>query len=139
MLAELLAEIERQGGYVTDVGAEPVVGLELFFEGNDDLGSIGCNLIDNPGPAHFYAVLRSIRERPDVHGVWVGISEVMAPDEWPFSDHVYVVSTASAADVANWATALQSQEPGNDWWNAVPPARPIAMPPNARLATLWWD
>src|SRR5262245_38111426 len=85
MLAKLLAEIERQGGYEHGVGAEPVVDLELFFDGNDDPGSIGCNLIDHPGPAHFYAVLRSIRDRPDVHGVWIGISEVMAPDEWPFS------------------------------------------------------
>ena len=51
------------------------------FEGNDDLGSIGCNLLDHPGPAHFYEVLRSIRDRSEVHGVWVGITEVMAPED----------------------------------------------------------
>ena len=139
MLAKLLAEIERQGGYVHGVGAEPVVDLELCFDGNDDPGSIGSNLIDHPGPAHLYAVLRSIRDRPDVHGVWIGISEVMAPDEWPFSDHVYVVSTAQAAEVTKWAAALQSHEPGGVWWNRVPPARPIAIAPDARLVTVWWD
>jgi len=42
MLSDLLAEIDRRGGYETGVGPEPVVSLELFFEGNDDLGSIGC-------------------------------------------------------------------------------------------------
>jgi hypothetical protein len=138
MLPELLAEIERQGGY-SGAGPEPVVDLELFFEGNDDLGSIGCNLLDHPDPARFYAVLRSIRARPEVRGVWVAISEVMAPDEWPFSDHVYVVSTASAAEIARWAAALQPDEPGDVWWNLAPPLRPIAIPPDAHLVTLWWN
>jgi hypothetical protein len=123
----------------SDCGPEPVVDLELFFDGNDDLGSIGCNLADHPGPAHFYTVFRSIRDRADVHGVWVGISEVMSPAEWPFTDHVYIVSTAPAADVATWAATLQPDEPGDDWWNAVPPLRPIAIPPNARLVALRWD
>lgn len=79
MLAELFAEIERQGGYDQGFGPEPVVDLELFFDGNHDPGSIGCNLADHPEPAHFYTVLQSIRDRPDVHSVWVGISEVMSP------------------------------------------------------------
>src|SRR2546429_9676710 len=83
-------------------GPEPVISLELFFDGNDDLGSIGCNLSDHPGPARFYGVLGAIRDRPEVYSVWVGISEVMAPDEWPFSNHVYVVTTVSAAEVMSW-------------------------------------
>jgi hypothetical protein len=139
VLAELLAEIERQGGYADGVGPEPVVSLELFFQDNDDLGSIGCNLTDHPGPAHFYTVLRSIRARPEVHGVWVGISEVMGPDEWPFSDHVYVVCTAPPHEVAQWAASLQPDEPGDDWWNGAPPLSPIAIPPGAHLVVLWWD
>lgn len=47
MLAELHGEIGRQGGYEDGTGAEPVVGLELFFDGNEDPGSIGCNLSDH--------------------------------------------------------------------------------------------
>jgi hypothetical protein len=33
----------------------PVVSLEAFFEGNDDYGSIGCNLLESehPGPPGF--------------------------------------------------------------------------------------
>jgi hypothetical protein len=89
MLADLLAEIERQGGYTNGVGPEPVVSLELFFDGNDDPGSIGCNLPDHPGLADFYSVLRSIRDRPEVDGVWVGISELMGPNEWPFTRRRY--------------------------------------------------
>ncbi|WP_432941291.1 hypothetical protein ACQPXM_33315 [Kribbella sp. CA-253562] len=138
MLTELHAEIARQGGY-DGAGPEPVVSLELFFDGNDDLASIGSNLSDHPGPAHFYGVLSAIRDRPDVHSVWVGVSEVMGPDEWPFSDHVYVVTTASPAEVGSWAASLGADMPGDDWWNDAPPLREIEVPPQTRLVTLWWD
>jgi hypothetical protein len=139
MLAELHAEIARQGGYDDGSGPEPVVSLELFFDGNEDPGSIGCNLSDHPGPARFYGVLSAVRDRPEVYSVWVGISEVIGPDEWPFSDHVYVVTTTSPAEVRSWAAALRPEEPGEDWWNDVPPLQEIEVPPHARLVTLWWD
>ncbi|MFI5711170.1 hypothetical protein [Kribbella sp. NPDC051620] len=139
MLAELHAEIARQGGYDDGAGAEPVVSLELFFDGNEDPASIGCNLPDHPGPARFYEVLSAIRDRPEVDSVWVGVSEVTGPDDWPFSDHVYVVTTVSPFEVASWAVPLSPGEPGDDWWNGVPPLQEIEIPPPARLVTLWWD
>jgi hypothetical protein len=131
VLTDLLAEIERQGG------DEPIVSLELFFEGNDDLGSIGPNLIDHPGVAFIYATLRAVRDRPDVYGVWVGIDEVVADDEWPFTDHVYVVTSAPPSEVDRWVRDLQSDEPGDTGWLGGPP--PVAVPDGARLVVLWWD
>jgi hypothetical protein len=130
VLTDLLAEIERQGG------DEPIVSLELFFEGNDDLGSIGPNLIDHPGVAFFYATLRAVRDRPDVYGVWVAISEVMSEDEWPFSSHVYVVTSAPPADVDQWVFDLQADEPGDAEWDGD---APVPVPDGARLVVLWWD
>lgn len=140
MLPDLLAEIERQGGYESADGPEPVVSLEAFFDGNDDVGSIGCNLTDHPGVDRFFTVLRDVRERPEVQDVWVGISEVMTDGEWPFSDHVYVVTSASADDVLRWTGALHPEpDVASDWWNDVPPARPFRVPPGMRVLTLWWD
>jgi hypothetical protein len=100
MLHDLLAEIASQGDYRSTDGPEPVVSLEMFFDGNDDMGSIACNLTEHPGLDRFSAILRDIRDRPDVFAVWVGISEVMDDTQWPFSDHVYVVTTATAPEVA---------------------------------------
>ncbi|WP_249997651.1 hypothetical protein [Actinoplanes sp. M2I2] len=140
MLPDLLAEIQRQGGYESGVGSEPVVSLELFFEGNEDLGSIGCNLIHHPGVRAFFTVLRDVREQPDVHDVQVGISEVLGDDEWPFSDHVYVVTRAPASEVLRLTAALNpEQEVSYEWWNDAPPAKPIPVPDGMRLQTLWWD
>ena len=137
-LANLLAEIELQGGY-EGVGPEPVVSLEQFFEDNVDLGSIGGNLNPHPGIATFYRVLREIRDRPDVDDVLVGISEVLENGEWPFANHVYVITTASPADVTKWAAPLDSDEPGSGWWNGAPPRWPIQVPGDAHIVTLWWD
>ena len=137
-LANLLAEIELQGGY-EGVGPEPVVSLEQFFNDNVDLGSIGGNLNPHPGIATFYAVLRAIRERPDVDDVLVGISEVFENGDWPSSSHVYVITTAAPAEVAEWAKPLAADEPGEGWWNGRPPRWPIQVPEGANVVTLWWD
>jgi hypothetical protein len=137
-LANLLAEIELQGGY-EGVGPEPVVSLEQFFDGNVDLGSIGCNLDDHPGIERFASVLHAIRDRPDVYDVLVGISEVLANGEWPLSNHVYVVTTAGPEAVCEWAASLGAEQPGQGWWNGAPPRWPIRVPAAARVVTLWWD
>lgn len=121
-LPELLAEIERQGGE----GA--VVGLDLFFDGNEDEASLGCNLSDHPGIRTFAEVLRALRNRPDVDDVLVRISEVLPDGEWPFSDAVYVLTKAPASDVATWAAVL---EPDDDPWEEEWGGR--------RAVVLWWD
>ncbi len=40
---QLIARIQAQKEATRDL-TKPVVGLEEFFEGNEDYGSIGCNL-----------------------------------------------------------------------------------------------
>jgi hypothetical protein len=119
-LTDLLAEIERQGD-----GA--AVSLELFFDGNDDLGSIGCNLIEHPGIGTFARVLRAVRVRSDVEDVLVAISEVMPDGEWPFSHTVYVLTEAPVGDVAEWTADLEPDEVDEDEWNG------------RHAVVLWWD
>ena len=140
MLPDLLAEIQRQGDYEPGAGPEPVVSLELFFEGNEDPASIGCNLSDHPGAQRFFAVLRQLREQPDVQDVRVGISEVLGDDAWPFSDHVYVVTSASAGEVQRRVGVLRSEpDVRSGWWNDAPPAMRVPVPQGMRLLTLWRD
>lgn len=133
MLADLLAEIARYGG-----ASEPVVSLELFFTGNSDPASIGCNLVPHPGVPRFAAVLGAIRSQPSVHDVLVGIDEIMGSDEWPFSGHVYVITTASVSEVAGWAADLRPEVPNQGWWNPdQPPA--VEVTEGFHVVTLWWD
>lgn len=143
-LADLLAAIDRQGGVG---GTRPAIPLDLFFEGNDDEGSIGCNLGNHPGVATFHQVLTTIRDKPNVHDVLVGITEVMSSSEWPFSDHVYVITTALPSEVMAWAGELNPDPKGSDeqadenvdWWLDEVRPQLDQIPDGARVVLLFWD
>ena len=117
--------------------SSPLVTLEEFFEGNDDYGSIGCNLSPMLGPQFFYAQLKSIRLRPDVQDVLVQIIEVEEADNsmWPFSDTVYVLANATVADVQQWTTPLLPDFVGGN-------NEPVDLPQlesGGKCFRLWWD
>jgi hypothetical protein len=85
-----------------------VVPVDIFFDGNDDEGSIGCNLTDHPGIDVFRSVLLGILGRADVVAAYAQISEVDPGVEyWPFADWVFVVGTISRGDLANALAPLQ--------------------------------
>ncbi len=134
--ASLLSAIRDQG---FDDKRRPVVSLEVFFEGNHDPASIGCNLPEHPGVAKFYAVLRGIRERPDVQDVLVAITDDMGDDEWPFSDCIYVLTRAPAKDVERWAAALEPDPDPAEGYFPGPPKRAPTLLPGHHVVTLWWD
>ena len=73
-----------------------IVAAERFFDGNDDLGSIGCNLDGHPGVDAFRDVFAGLLRRSDVQAVYAQISE-LDPGEgcWPFTDTVLVAGTIS--------------------------------------------
>jgi hypothetical protein len=115
------------------------VTLEEFFEGNNDEGSIGCNLTDHPGVHRFYEVLRAVRARPEVQDVLVGIAEDMGDNEWPFSDSVYVLTSAPSHDVQQWVAELQPDEMGEPGYFPAPPPGAPKLRPGYSALTIWWD
>ena len=124
-LASLLAVI--RGREPDERLGRVVCTLEEFFDGNDDLASIGCNLGDDrPSVADFMTGLLRVRARPDVDHVMVGIAEDMGDAEWPFTDAIFVVTTASAATIAADVEALQATSVES--MDGLPPALMI-----------WWD
>jgi len=117
----------------------PVVSLENFFEGNEDLGSIGCKLADHPGIARFFEVLCGIRARADVQDVLVEIYEIMeGEDEWPFSERVYVITSATTDDVMRWVAELAPSEVEEGWPGAIPDSAP-EIQTGMKAYALWWD
>jgi hypothetical protein len=134
-LQTLLDNIRRQ-----QVGVEEraLVSLEEFFDGNEDPASIGCNLLDHPGPQTFYRILKRIRERPEVKTVLVGITEVLGEDEWPFSDCVFLTARVDAAQVQQWAEGLQAEPVEEGWIGENSQAAPVDDA-GFRKFTLWWD
>lgn len=90
-----------------------IVSIERFFDGNDDLGSIGCNLTEHPGIEAFRQILHTLSQRPDVEAIYARISELdPGEDSWPFTDTVLVAGTISAEELRSIVAPLGPDEVG---------------------------
>src|SRR5204863_6260202 len=88
---------------------QALVSVAEFFDGNEDLGSIGCNLSDHPGLDHFRRVLAGIESRSDVEGVWMQIYD-LEEGEWPFSENVLIIGKVSVSEIRHLSESLQPSE-----------------------------
>ena len=109
-----------------------------FFDGNDDLGSIGCNLDKHPGVDTFRDVLTGLDRRSDVLAVYVQISELdPGEDSWPFSDTTLVAGSISAEDLRKAVSSLQPDEVAEAEAFGVSPS--IAERHGSPVLAVWWD
>lgn len=134
---ELIARIKKQGDLNDPNGGVIVVGVEDYFAGNEELGSIGANLIPHPGIDRFRAVLCGVQSRDDVQAVLVRIIEVVE-GEWPYSDTVYILSSAPRESVAGWLSELKPDEMYEGYHLGKPPAAPDPRP-GMKVYGAWWD
>ncbi len=135
---ELVAKIRSLRDFNDYAAPDPIVSLEEFFTGNEDLGSIGCNLTEHPGMAAFYTELKSIRERQDVQGVLVAIHELDGDSIWPFSECIYILTSAPIEEVSRWMKRLQPSEVSEGWLYNEPPNAP-KVEERMRVVSCWWD
>lgn len=139
---KLIRTIMRQ----YDDGAEhPLVGVEAFFTGNTDTGSLAPNLGDeHPGMETFAAVLRAILKREDVADVLLAIHECPEPDDeadadiWPFAENVHIITSAPANEVETWVADLQCDGVSDGWPYGEPEKLP-KIPKGYGVRTLFWD
>jgi hypothetical protein len=118
--------------------ARPLLTLSEFFDGNDDFGSIGCNLDPPPGPAVFYSLLKRIAARPDVADVRVQVTDFDS-GEWPFSDTVWVITSAEPEEVARWFPEELRPDDCRRGWTEEVPLEPCPVPPAMHPVAAWWD
>lgn len=114
------------------------VPVDRFFDGNDDEGSIGCNLVPHPGMALFREILLGLLQRPDVTAVHVLIAELDPGDDaWPFSDTVVVTGSITPEALQEALADLHPDEVGP----ADPGATGASLPQSDRHSALvaWWD
>jgi hypothetical protein len=115
-----------------------LVSIDAFFDGNDDEGSIGCNLEKHPGIAVFRSTFARIAERSDVKAVYAQIAE-LDPGEgcWPFTDTVFVVGTIPAHDLVEELAALEPDEVVEGRSFGIPSTLPNAS--SLPVLVAWWD
>lgn len=87
------------------------VPIDVFFDGNDDVGSIGCNLMAHPGIECFRSSFAKIAARADVQAIYVQIAELdPGENNWPFTDTVIVFGTLSPQMLASELAGLKPDE-----------------------------
>ena len=95
-----------------------VVPIELFFDGNDDIASIGCNLIEHPGVEAFRSTFEALQQRPDVEAIYAQIAELDLGEEyWPFTDTIFVVGSIPLEELSSIVRHLEPDdvEPGENF------------------------
>lgn len=121
------------------VRPEPqVVRAKRFFDGNDDTGSIGCNLSEHPGIAAFQEILTGLESRSDVQAVYMQITELdPGEDSWPFTDTVLVAGTISTDNLIAAVSSLEPDEvsPAEDFGASTG----IAAQHGTPVHVIWWD
>src|SRR5262245_38924219 len=115
-----------------------VVPVARFFDGNDDLGSIGCNLDPHPGIDTFRRVLAGLLRRPDVQGVYAQISE-LDPGEgsWPFSDTVLVVGNIPGDELRGAVSVLHPDDVSAADGFGISPS--VTERLGSPMSVIWWD
>lgn len=140
-------DIEKRNHLVATLGSKltltgkkpgPTVSLEAFFDGNDDLGSIGCNLLAHPGVNTFYRQFLTIRARPDVQDVLVEVTDLVDDASWPFADTVFVLTSMNASELKKLTSVLHPDEVGQFPESSIPEDLP-ALKPGMRVLGVWWD
>lgn len=115
-----------------------IVSIEEFFDGNDDLGSIGCNLMEHPGMDVFRDTFARIARRPDVTAVYAQIAELdPGEDCWPFADTIFVVGSLSEDELAEALAPLEPDEIWKTEESDIP--SDVQKGRDAHVLAAWWD
>lgn len=139
-LKKLLERINQQGDLQDQEIPRPLVTLEEFFEGNHDSGSIGCNLNPPPPPQAFYDLFRSIREKAEVNDVRVMIIGQDEPGSWPFSDTIWLITSAMPDEVKNWlGDQFQADDLILGFEQDCRKLERYHIPQGMRAIGVWWD
>lgn len=115
-----------------------LVSIDRFFDGNDDEGSIGCNLVPHPGIELFRKQLLGLLKRPDVTAVHALITEVDPGDDaWPFSDTVVVTGGIAPEALRTAIADLQPDEVGPADPDAI--GTTLSQSESSSALVAWWD
>jgi hypothetical protein len=134
----LIERVNRNGPINDPKVARPLLTLEEFFEGNDHYGSIGCNLPGEVYPQKFFEVFRSLRDRPDVADVLVEMKSWDDPEDWPFSDRVWVITSLSRQDIQQRLCKRLDGDAVRVGWPQYP-IESVEVPPGMQPIGVWWD
>jgi hypothetical protein len=135
-------DISKRNNLINALSTQPeprIIEIEEFFEGNDDIASIGCNLIEHPGIEQFGNTFARIAKRSDVSAIYAKISDLNLGDDesWPFADTVFVVGTISASELASELVKLEPDEVSEEGDLGI--LERVGRSAFTHVLAVWWD
>lgn len=132
------AKRNRLVAFLSKQNDPPLTPIAQFFDGNDDEGSIGCNLSNHPGIGVFRDTLQNIADRPDVQNVYAQVAEIDPGDDcWPFADTVYIIGTIRGEELNDLLADLDPDEVGPVDDFDIPAVLKARY--DATIYAAWWD
>jgi hypothetical protein len=116
----------------------PLLTVAEFFDGNDSMGSIGCNLPGEPRPGQFQVLFVEFASKAEVKDIRVQVTAFDVP-EWPFSDTVFIVTSADADEVAGWFPEELAPDEVFEGFVDGQNYEPYQVPDGWRVMGCWWD
>lgn len=129
--SKLIIKLEQLGYPMEEVAT----GLDDFFVGNEDLGSIGVNLDPHPGLKKFYKVLNQIKSSQKTELVLVRIANIENGD-WPYSDAIYVIGDWNVEELRIATASLRPDDIVDGWMYDKPVNIDVSQ---RNVHTIWWD
>jgi len=115
-----------------------IIPIARFFDGNDDLGSIGCNLAEHPGIDTFRNTFAKLISRADVQAIYAQIAELdPGEDSWPFSDLILVVGTIPVKELQAAVSQLCPDDVGDS--SQFDNASIVGPHQGKPVLAIWWD
>lgn len=138
MKKDLLEKIEKQGGFKPPYSRDILVSIEDFFEGNNVVGSFAANACTENLDVHeFYKILKGIKLKENVLEVWIVICDI--DEEWPYSDTIYISTTANEDGIYEW---FRDGFPSEVWQINSKECEVIQtseLKNGFRVFGVWWD
>jgi hypothetical protein len=117
----------------------PLLTIAEFFDGNDAVGSIGCNLPGSPSPSIMRELCEKIAARADVKDLRILVTLFDEPDYWPFSDTIFVLTAVEPDVVRSWFPEELAPDEVYVGEFGDKHVEPYDIPPGTHPIGCWWD
>ncbi len=118
--------------------SEVILTFDEFFEGNECESSIGVNVDWKPPISVFRSTFKELLEGKLVDKVFVRVIDIEEPEEWVFSDTVYVIGEIDIEELENKVRNLKPDDIQKGWYYGEP-ANVGEYDQSKNIFTIYWD
>jgi hypothetical protein len=133
---DILKEIKEFGFPDNEVA----ISADDFFD-NDNYSEscIGVNIYPDPPPNEvFYQTFKDLIASRKAEKIFVRISDVDEPEEWFFSDTVYIISSLKEKELKESINILRPDEVNEEWMYGKP-VNVDDIKEGQKVYSVFWD